>query len=58
MGLPTGCDHYAAHRYFVCRDCVLVEMEDMLLEENPDMPRGEARDRVLEWVRRVGEPEH
>ncbi len=38
----------------VCRDCVLEEMEDMLLEENPEMPRGDAHDLVREWVRQAG----
>ncbi len=41
----------------LCRDCVVGEMEDMLLEENPAMPRDDARDLALEWVRRSGEPE-
>ena len=41
-----------------CRGCVLEEMEDMLLEENPEMERGDAHAQVLEWVQRQGEPEH
>ena len=39
----------------VCRNCVLGEMEDMLLEENPSMPRGDARELALEWVKQAGE---
>ena len=42
----------------VCRNCFLEEMEDMLLEENPDMRRGDAHDLAWEWVQREGEPEH
>ena len=41
-----------------CRDCFLGGMEDMLLEENPGMWRGDAHDLVREWVRQAGEPEH
>ena len=40
----------------VCRDCVLGEMEDMLLEENPGMRRGDAQFLVWEWVQLLGEP--
>ena len=36
----------------VCR------MEDMLLEENPDMGRGDARDLVWEWVQRAEQSEN
>ena len=39
-----------------CRNCFLEEMEDMVLEENPDMRRGDAHDLVEEWVQRVEQP--
>ena len=42
----------------VCRSCVLGEMEDMVLEENPDMRRGDAHDLVWEWVQRAEQPTH
>ncbi len=42
----------------VCRNCVLGEMEDMLLEENPDMRRGDAHDLVWEWVQQAERADH
>ena len=42
----------------VCHLCFRAELEEMLLEENPEMRRGGAHDLVDEWVRRAGEPEH
>ena len=42
----------------LCRDCVVGEMEDMLLEENPGMPRGDAHDLVEELMEWAEEPGH
>ena len=35
----------------VCRECLLAEMEEMLLEQNPGMYRGDAFELVQEWAR-------
>ena len=42
----------AAHRNVpgVCRQCLLWEFEAMLLEEHPEMTRGQAHEFVQEWV--------
>ena len=34
----------------VCSDCLLVEMEQVLLEENPQMKAGDVYELVHEWV--------
>ncbi len=33
-----------------CNDCVMDELQEMLLEENPDLSRGDAHDLAWEWV--------
>ena len=40
----------------ICRECVLTEMEEMLVEENPGMKRGDAFELVQEWLRTADEP--
>ncbi len=51
---------YAEHRgptSGICRECFQAEMEQMLLEQNPDMSRGDAFELVQEWARAAEQPE-
>ncbi len=41
----------------VCRECLLVEMEQMLLEQNPGLCSGDAFELVQEWARAAKGPE-
>ena len=34
----------------ICRECLLAEMEEMLLVQNPGMYRGDAFELVQEWA--------
>ena len=34
----------------MCHGCFRAELEEMLLEENPDMQRADAHDLVEEWM--------
>ncbi len=34
------------------------ELQEMLLEENPDLSRGDAHDLAWEWAARADEAEH
>ncbi len=36
----------------------MAELEEMLLEENPGMPRGDAHYLAWEWLQVVEQPEH
>ena len=38
-----------------CNDCAMDELQEMLLEENPELSRGGAHDLAWEWVARVDE---
>ncbi len=41
----------------ICRECLLAEMEAMLLEQNPGLCRGDAFELVQEWARAAQEPD-
>ena len=41
-----------------CRSCVLEEMEEGLLEENPELSRGDCHDLVWSCVVATNEAEH
>ncbi len=38
-----------------CNDCVMDELQEMLLEENPELSRGDAHDLAWEWAARADE---
>ncbi len=40
----------------VCRECLLAEMEEMLLEQNPGLYRGDPFELVQEWARAATGP--
>ena len=42
----------------VCHRCIVDEMEEMLVEENPGLASGDAVELVAEWLRTVDEPTH
>ena len=37
----------------LCRECFMQAVEDLLVEENPELCRGDAFELVQEWVRAV-----
>ncbi len=39
-----------------CHECLLAEMEQVLLEENPEMKAGDVFELVQEWVRTGRQP--
>ena len=41
-----------------CRTCLLDEFTELVLEENPDLSRGDAHDLAWEWGARADEAEH
>ncbi len=41
----------------VCRECFQAEMEQMLLEQNPGLCRGDALELVQEWARAAQGPD-
>ena len=41
----------------VCRECLLAEMEEILLEQASDMCRGDAFELVQEWARSASQPD-
>ncbi len=42
----------------ICSECFQAEMEQMLLEQNARMRRGDAFELVQEWARSAQGPEH
>lgn len=52
------CAHHRGPTRGVCRECLLAEMEEMLLEENPELHRGDAFELVQEWARAAKEHQH
>ncbi len=47
------CDEHRGPTRGICRECLLAEMEEMLLEQNPGMCRGDAFELAQEWARAV-----
>ncbi len=45
------CDEHRGPTHGIRRECLLAEMEGLLLEQNPGMCRGDAFELVQEWVR-------
>ena len=45
------CDEHRGPTHGICRECLLTEMEEMLLEQNPGMCRGDAFELAQEWAR-------
>ena len=45
------CARHRGPTHGVCRECLLAEMEEMLLEQSPGMCRGDAFELVQEWAR-------
>ena len=43
------CDEHRGPTHGICRECYQAEMEEMLLEHNPGMCRGDAFELVQEW---------
>ena len=41
-----------------CNDCVMNELQEMLLEENSELSRGDAHDLAWEWAARADEAGH
>ncbi len=41
-----------------CRDCVMEELQEMMLEENSELCPGDAQDLAWEWAARADEAEH
>ncbi len=52
------CSRHRGPTSGMCRQCFLDEMEEMLLDENHGMKRGEAHDLVWDWVQRAGQSEN
>ena len=52
------CSRHLGPAKGMCRQCFLAELEDMLLEENPEMQRRDAHDLAREWAQRVDQPGH
>ena len=50
------CSKHLPGRGF-CHDCVMDELQEMLLAENPELSRGDAHDLAWEWVARADEAE-
>ncbi len=43
------CDEHRGPTRGICRECFQAEMEEMLLEQNPGLCRGDASELVQEW---------
>ncbi len=42
----------------VCRNCLLIEIEQAIAEEHPELDRGEVFELVQEWLRAVDKTVH
>ncbi len=52
------CKHHRDRVGGVCQECILMEVEQAIAEEHPELKRGDVFELVQEWLRLEDDPKH